>query len=126
MRQLGLMLGVSLALATVADAGWHRHGLRGGCYSGPACLGQMASCAAAMPCGSGCGTTCAPAPTCAPAMVEQVVMVPEMTTETRKVMVTQYQTEQKSRTYTIQRQVPRTETRTGTRTVMVPTTKTVE
>ncbi len=48
-------------------------------------------------------------------MMEQTVKVPEMVTETRKVMVTEYSTEQKTRSYTVHRQVPKTETRTGTR-----------
>jgi hypothetical protein len=78
-----------------------------------------------MPCD--CTLACVPATvTCAPAMVEQVVMVPEMITETRKVLVTEYQPEEKRRTYTVQRLMPKTEIRTGTRTVMVPVTRTIE
>jgi len=47
-------------------------------------------------------------------MVEQTVMEPVMTTETRKVMTTEYKQEQRERKYTVQRQVPRTEARTRT------------
>jgi hypothetical protein len=78
----------------------------------------------------GC-STCVTAPVCTPAqpcvakphMVEKVVMVPQWGTEKRTVNVTQYTREQKTRTYTVNRCVPRVETVTKDVTVMVPVKK---
>ena len=68
----------------------------------------------------GCGTVAA-AP-CEPQMVEQTVMVPTYVTETRMVTATEYKQEQRERTVTVYKQVPQTEQRTQTCTVMVPET----
>ena len=47
-------------------------------------------------------------------MVEQTVMEPVMTTEVRKISVTENRQEQRERKYTVSRQVPRTETKSRT------------
>ena len=81
----------------------------------------MANLADAGHCGGCYG--CAPV-ACAPTDVEKVVYEPQWVTETRMVNVTKYKTEQRERTYTVQKCVPVTEQVEQSYTVMVPETRT--
>src|SRR5205085_1873874 len=77
----------------------------------------------------GCYTPCLPAdcssaPCQAYEVVEKTVLVPTWVTETRRVKVTEYRTEQRQRTVTVCRQVPQTRDVTETYTVMVPEKRT--
>ena len=99
-----VLLGLS-AFGSVADAGhWRRarccDPCAAECVPSPCCVSAPAS---------------APVMTaCAPVMVEQTVLVPELVTETRKIQVTEYSQEQRVRKYTVTKLVPRTEPRTRT------------
>ena len=68
----------------------------------------------------------APCAPCAPTMVERTIYVPQYTTQTRKVMVTEYKQEQRTRTYTHWTCVPETKQMTQEYTVMVPHQRTRE
>ena len=61
---------------------------------------------------------------CGPQYVERTVMVPEWGTETRIVNATEYRSESRERTITVNRRVAETQQRTQTYTVNVPQTKT--
>ena len=75
-----------------------------------------------------CETTCScPADCCCdaePATITKTVMVPTYVTEKRKVHVTEYKKEERTRTCTVTKCVPITEEKTETYTVMVPETRT--
>ena len=64
-----------------------------------------------------CGSPCS-------GYVEKQVMSPMWTTETRKVMVTEYKREQREKTYTVNKRVCETKQVEQTYTVMVPETRT--
>lgn len=74
-----------------------------------------------------CGSAATCGPAAPPEMVERTIMVPQMTTETRTVCVTEYAREQREKTITVIERVPKQETVTRQITVMVPkqVTKTV-
>lgn len=61
---------------------------------------------------------------CEPQYVERTVMVPQWTTDTRTVNVTEYRNETRERTITVHKPVPETQQKTRTYTVMVPRTET--
>lgn len=73
--------------------------------------------------GGTCGTTVVAVP-CEPRYVEKTVLVPTWVTETRKVMVTEYEHQTRERTVTVHKLVPETREVTREYTVMVPTTHT--
>ena len=133
-KQWALLVATVALLGSTAQAG-HRH--HRCCKPGPATCASVPSCAAAPSCGSGaCGSGSSGCNSvvygstgygsvgyassgdasggCGPAMVEQTVMEPVMTTEVRKVSATEYRQEQRERKYTVSRQVPRTETKSRT------------
>ena len=104
-----LLMAIGLLTATVQSDAW------------AACRSNCRShcCRTSVPCGSACG--------CETQMVTKTVMVPTYVEEMRTCMRTEYQREEKTRTYTVYNQVPVTEEKTCTYTVMVPQqqTKTV-
>src|SRR5262249_45125272 len=101
-KHLAILFAATVLVGSTAEAGrQHR-----------CCQPAAASCAPAPCCATGCSTT-APA-SCPPQMGEHTIMEPVMTTEIRKVKSTEYRQEPRERKYTVQRIVPRTETRTRT------------
>lgn len=102
MKTLCWLLGV-MCLATSSVEAGHRQRC---CDPVPVVCAPAPTCA---PCGAVC--TPPPSPTCAPAMVEKTILVPEMTTETRKVSVVEYKSETREEITKVQRMVPKTETR---------------
>ncbi|MEM8679618.1 MAG: hypothetical protein AAGF97_09730, partial [Planctomycetota bacterium] len=81
-----------------------------GAHCGDCGEGHGADAAVAANCGGGCG----------------VCYQRQMYTETRMRTVTRYRQEERERTYTVCRRVPRVESRTQTYTVMVPETRSRE
>lgn len=108
MKKLALvMLGV-LAVGADAEAGWWRRArccdpYVSQCIPSPCCASAPVAVTA----------QCAPAP-CAPPMVEQTVWDPVLTTETRKIQVTEYREEPRVRKFNVTRLVPRTEMKSRT------------
>ena len=56
--------------------------------------------------------------------VEKTVMVPTIVTETRKIAVTKYRNEERTRNYTVMKNVPETKTREISKTEMIPEVRT--
>jgi hypothetical protein len=109
-RHLILLLAPVFAIAAsnVAEAGHHR------CHT---------CCAAAAPCDSCCSSPCAAAKT-AYQEVEKTVMVPTIVTEMRKIAVTKFRDEQRTRDITVLKNVPEVKTREISKTTMIPEVRT--
>ncbi len=118
------MMSLTACLLAVMAIGWDAVAYGGGCRARAYCGGCTDPCAVYAPCGGSvvCGKSAGPV------YVEKTVMVPTWVNETRTVMCTEYQQQQRARTFTVYRQVPETKQVEQTYTVMVPEvhTKTVE
>lgn len=120
--QKSVILGLTLLLVTIAssaEAGRRRACRIWNCGTGyhscfDTCTGEL--------CGPVCSEPCN-SQTCNYQDVECTVMVPQTFYETRKISTTQYQTQQRQRTITVYKQVPRTVVRQVNYTVCEPVTR---